>query len=294
MAPTAQIYVGVDLGGARGKTTAVARLSNCSEGPIVEEVLPRGPGNVPWIDDRIVEYLQILGADTTVAINAPLTMPACVRCTLAQCPGEAACVDPAVIWLRTAAASIVETALEQEATGSSRTSPHTKSSQRAIPRSRARLVPYRQRCSEVDLHYNRGLIPRETLGKGTTLVASRGAYLRKRLTSIGFQLNRTLLEVSPRATVHALFGAYKAQGYKRDADPWQTRASIIDGLSDLQFSPRSRFSKEEVLSNDHCFEALLSAYSAYLVHQQGQTLPEDDASVFAMDGWIWVPDGSNV
>jgi hypothetical protein len=106
------------------------------------------------------------------------------------------------------------------------------------------------------------------------------------LASRGFVLHRDLLEVSSRATVHALFGAQKARGYKRDADPWHTRAEIIEELGDLGFAPSSRLAKEDVLRNDHCFEALLSGYTAYLWARDGWALPSD---VFAQDGWIWVP-----
>jgi hypothetical protein len=104
---------------------------------------------------------------------------------------------------------------------------------------------------------------------------------------MGFELNHNLIEVSPRATVHALFGAKSARGYKRDADPWQTRVAIVEGLDDLRFAPQSRLSREEVLRNDHCFDALLSGYTAYLRGRARWPLPPDP--VFMEDGWIWTP-----
>ena len=90
----------------------------------------------------------------------------------------------------------------------------------------------------------------------------------------------------------AFFGERKARGFKRDADPWKTRASIIEQLSGtLRFAPSSRLSREEVLRNDHGFEAVLSAYTAYLWARDDWQIPERDRDVFEQDGWIWAPTG---
>ncbi|MCA9677234.1 MAG: hypothetical protein KC464_19575, partial [Myxococcales bacterium] len=73
-------YVGVDLGGARGKTTAVARLSRRADGTVqVDDVSTRCHGE-PWRDDTLADQLAAVGADAVVAIDAPLTAPACARC----------------------------------------------------------------------------------------------------------------------------------------------------------------------------------------------------------------------
>jgi hypothetical protein len=85
-----------------------------------------------------------------------------------------------------------------------------------------------------------------------------------------------------------MFGPHKAHGYKRDADPWETRAAIVEGLSEsLGFALSSRLSREEVLRNDHCFDALLSGFTAYLWAKDGWEKPTDEA--FDTDGWIWAP-----
>jgi hypothetical protein len=104
----------------------------------------------------------------------------------------------------------------------------------------------------------------------------------------GFTLHENLIEVSPQATVAALFDRRRARGYKRDADPWHTRAEIVEQLGDLGFAPSSRLSREEVLRNDHCFDALVAAYTGYLWARDGWTMPEP-ADVFATDGWVWAP-----
>ncbi|WP_428263515.1 DUF429 domain-containing protein [Haliangium sp.] len=289
-------YIGIDLGGARGKTTAVAHLAPAPEGDddgagiAVREVQTRVHGVDPWHDTILIEYLESLAGPVVIAVNAPLTVPACLRCELPACPGKQACEDPAVQWLYGEGQELVSAALAGDRdriaavpAGAGRRGhrPHARA-----PRSKPVLEPYTHRAAEISLHYGRGLIPRDALGLGTGPIAARAMHLRKRLAGLGYTLHRDLLEVSPRATVQALFGPREARGYKRDADPWHTRAAIVEGLSDLRFAPSSRLSREEVLRNDHCFEALLSAYTAYLWARDGWTLPE---GVYADDGWIWAP-----
>lgn len=287
-------YIGIDLGGARGKTTAVARLSpgDGGTGVSVEEVSTRHGGIDPWYDAVLIDYLARLGSEgSVVAVNAPLTVPACLRCQLTVCPGKDECVDPAVVWLRNEGAEIVAQALENDLDRIVAI-PHTRASStfsgtaRRSQYQRSRIEPYMHRGSEIELCYERGLLPRDCLGLGTGPIAARAAHLRRMLTGLGFDLHRNLLEVSPRATVHALFGARQARGYRRDADPWETRAAIVEQLDDMRFALGSRLSREDVLRNDHCFEALISAYTAYLWARDGWTMP---TGIFGEDGWIWAP-----
>jgi len=244
----------------------------------------------PWHDTVLIDCLTHLGSDAVIAVNAPLTVPACLRCTLPVCPGKAQCEDPAVIWLRTTgqdmAAQALDSDLDRIAAIPRARSVDSRPELRRAPRTRPRIEPYLHRASEVTLHYEHGVLPRDLLGQATGPIASRAAHIRRVLAGAGFTLNHNLLEVSPRVTVHALFGERLARGYKRDADPWETRASILEHLDDMQFAPNSRLSREQVLRNDHCFDALLSGYSAYLWARDGWTRPD---GVFDVDGWIWTP-----
>jgi hypothetical protein len=282
-------FVGVDLGGAKGKSTAVARLRRVDGEPgviAVDEVRTRFRGAEPWGDDALVDYVTSLGDGVVVAIDAPLTVPACVRCVRPACPGYQACEDPATVWLRTAGAELREQAMAADRDRIAAVPAGAVAS--APPPSTARaMAPYTHRCTEVFLHFGRDLVPRENLSQATSPIAARAAHLRRVLASHGFALHENLLEVSPRVTVHALFGSRRARGYKRDADPWQTRAAIVEELGErLRFSPSSRLAREEVLRNDHCFDALLAGYTAYLWALEGWTMPEGP---FAEDGWIVAP-----
>ena len=115
---------------------------------------------------------------------------------------------------------------------------------------------------------------------------ARASQLRRRLRGAGYQLHGNLLEVSPAATIAALCGPRAARGYKRDADPWVTRAQVLEQLRDLAFAPQSRMAREDVLQNDHCFDAVISAYTAYLWARDGWAAAD---GVFADDGWIVAP-----
>ncbi|MEZ4402532.1 MAG: DUF429 domain-containing protein [Kofleriaceae bacterium] len=277
-------FIGVDLGGARGKTTAVTHVVAGERGARVQSVSTRHQGK-PWIDQTLLDFVTGLGDDLVIAINAPLTAPACARCVVPACPGVEACVDPAVVWLRTEGRALAEdTTVTAAAQGASR----ELTVVREPARPRPRLQPYAHRATEVVLCHARGLLPTTQLGAAVGLVAARATHLRRRLVRAGFALHQNLLEVSPAATIAALFDRRKARGYKRDADPWQTRAGIIEQLGDLEFAPVSRMAREDALSNDHCFDSLVAAYTAYLWARDEWTMPEAGAP-FVEDGWIWAP-----
>ncbi len=275
-------FVGVDLGGARGKTTAVAQLRRGDDGRAsVHAVATRHRGE-PWVDDTLLGFVEGLGDDVVVAIDAPLTTPACGRCSLPVCPGVEACVDPAVVWLRTEGRALGEdAAVAGNVVGGA---PVT----RTPARPRLRIQPYTHRATELLVCHDRGLLPPSSVGGAVGLVAHRAVHLRRRLLRAGFELNQNLIEVSPAATIAALFDRRRARGYKRDADPWETRAAIIESLDDLEFSPGSRMAREDVLRNDHCFDAVIDAYTAFLWARDGWTMPDGP---FADDGWIWTPPG---
>jgi hypothetical protein len=288
-------FVGIDLGGSRGKSTAVARLRwNGGAGdPVwVDEVATRHNGE-PWSDDVLIDYLARLGPTSVVAIDVPLSVPACLACHVPVCPGYEACEVPATVWLRTVGEEMQARSLARDgdrvvamSSGASTTRAG------AMPAtSKQTLAPYTHRPTEVYLHYVRDLVPRDQLTHATGPVSARATHLRRVLANHGFALNENLLEVSPRSTVQALFGRRRARGYKRDADPWNTRAQIVEELAcqgQMRFSASSRMSKEEVLRNDHCFDALLSGYTAFLWARDGWQVPPD-AVDFASHGFIWVP-----
>ena len=273
-------FIGVDLGGGRGKTTAIAELRSGPDNVEVIEVAIRAIKQ-PWTDETLVQRLGSSDG-TVIAIDAPLTQPACGRCERPVCPGMEACADPAVVWLRTEGRALVRraTTMIESATSNG----HATST--VVGPAQARLAPYSHRATDVVMTYDRGLLPITALSAPTNAIAARANFLRRRLREAGYTLHANLIEVSPAATVAALCGVRAARGYKRDADPWHTRALILERLGDLAFSPRSRMAREDVLQNDHCFDAVIAAYTAYRWARDGWETP---AGCFADDGWIVAP-----
>ena len=50
-------------------------------------------------DDRIVDILKAKKATFHAFCDAPLDLPPCLKCTLAACPGQSQCQDPAVAYM---------------------------------------------------------------------------------------------------------------------------------------------------------------------------------------------------
>jgi predicted nuclease with RNAse H fold len=257
-------FIGVDLGGGKGKNTAVARLEREDDGVRVDFVGVRDPGGSPFYDEPLLAYL-LEHRDALVAVDAPLVLPACIRCTRFRCPGVRSCVDPTVLWFRQTGDRLV---------GS-----------RGRRGGKPATTPYTQRACEVVLHKRHGVLPRETLGQGMGPLTARAHYLRHALGD-RFRLNENLIEVYPKATVHALFGAPAARRYKRETRTWQVRAGILESLSSTL---RFNVWREGTLQNDHCFDAVIAAYTGYLWAEEQWSLPEQDREVFEIDGWIWFP-----
>lgn len=314
-------FIGVDLGGGKGKTTAVARLRLDDATAQIEpgnlEVIVEDLGaHGPWYDEQLIEYVRGYAADAVLAIDAPLTLTACVRCELPTCPGQSRCEVPTVAWFRQRCA-------RYDSPGSGPGEGPRK----------PRYTPYTQRATEVVLHEDFGITPRETLGQGMGPLTARMAYLRRALAPL-YQLNQNLLEVYPKATLTQLFPdapppiacapggptgtnerlgiRYKdgngqaitlageapkrvgprsevARLYKRSGHAIQTRTRVLSELPGLRFGPGQW--REFAVQNDHQFDALIAAYTAFLWARDGWELPEDPERVFAVDGWIWFPPG---
>ncbi|MCG5053157.1 MAG: DUF429 domain-containing protein [Myxococcales bacterium] len=261
-----QRFIGVDLGGGKGKKTAVAVLSrNGHGGATVERVAPR-LGEKPLYDDRLVQLIQSFDdAPSVVAIDAPLSQPACLRCQVPVCPGQEACEDPAVRVMRRLATDPV--------------SPH-----RDYRRGKPVLTPYTQRATEVYLHRRRSLLPHETPVQSTGPLAARAMHLARALAGT-HQRGESLIEVLPKATVSLL---RLPKPYKRHIRERETRVAILAALEgELAFAPGVW--REECVQSDHVFDAVICALTAFLWARDGWRKPDDLADLPSEDGWIWVP-----
>jgi predicted nuclease with RNAse H fold len=207
----------------------------------------------------------------------------------------AVCEDPAIVWFRTAGAELIAAALPDErervvvVAGNGKNGKNGHSNGHARPE-KPMTTPYTQRATEVVLHRRHGILPRETLGQGMGPLTARAAHLVRALASHGFTQHKNLIEVYPKATLHKLFGETTARRYKGKVNTWETRAGVLESLrGTLEFSRASRMAREDCLANDHCFDAVICAYTAYLWARDGWQIPLEHRDVYLVDGWIYGP-----
>jgi hypothetical protein len=269
--------LGIDLGGGKGKKTALATLRLDGSNATVVDIAPRS-GAVPFYDAALLETIRQYGDETLLCIDAPLTLPPCLRCTVPVCPGQESCVDPSVIEMRALAAETAERLGD-------------RFGDRDTRRGKPPITPYTQRATEIHLACRAGIVAREGLGQGTGPLAARASHLVRALAD-RFTLNVNLIEVYPRATL-GLLGL--ATPFKKHLREREGRARILDALSDeLRFGPG--IWRERCVQSDHLFEAVICAFTGFLWARDGWTLPagaegagtRDDASRLR-DGWIWTP-----
>lgn len=297
-------FIGVDLGGGRGKNTAVARLElsvGASGRPrlgVAEAKVRHGqrgtgradedPGTDAWFrDEALVSYVRRWTDESTVvAVDAPLTVPPCIRCELA-CPGVAACEVPVVGWMRRWGGRLSGSGARRD-------------------RGKPIVTPYTQRATEL-LTAAVGGTPRETLGQGSGPIAARAKYLRQVL-SPRLRLHENLIEVHPRTTIQRRFGDKIDRRLRSGSDErvWATRKQVLAGLTEgIAFD---YVWPELVVRNPHVFASVLCAFTAYLWSRAGGDMAdclrdgatpvaadvlahalEDLGDLWLEDGWIYTP-----
>ena len=253
-------FIGIDLGGGKGKKTALAVLDRSKGGVTVTALHPRS-GELPLYDATLVAAVRDRAEGAAVCVDAPLTLPPCARCCLARCPGQENCVDVEVVAMRRLFAP----------------GPGERGVGR---RGKPAITPYTQRATEAYLLRRRGIRPLEALGQGMGPLTARACFLVRALAD-RFTLNDSLIEVYPRATLELL--GFRDR-YKKRVDK---RIEILARLRDLSFAPGVW--REECRQSDHVFDAVICAYTGYLRSRDGWLGSPELASLFPTAGWVWVP-----
>ena len=317
-----QRFVGVGLGGGRGKNTAVARLeahvdgSGCETLAVVEAKTrfgQRGTGRdsdshaeargaALFHDEVLIDYLRRwVDERTVVAMDVPLTVPACIRCDR-PCPGAENCEVPVVQWMRRHSPQLLR--------------------RRTADSGKPFVTPYTQRATEILLAHQ-SLHPREALGQGTGPLAARAHFLRRAL-SPHLRLHENLIEVHPRATLIRLFGNARERATRHGdlAAVWEARKSVLREMTDaLHFDT---VWPELVARHVQVFHAVIAAFTAYGWSRESWPMPmgqetappgedtpgkpdkpdkpdetfrravEDLDTLWVEDGWIVLPPTSQV
>ena len=262
-------FIGLDLGGGKGKKTALAVLERRADGVAVVGLLPR-PGDPPLYDAALVEAILKRAGDpvapgeppkTLLCVDAPLSLPPCLRCEVPVCPGQDQCVAPSVVEMRRLGGAPADPSRDHR-------------------RGKPAVTPYTQRLTEVYLRERRGIQARETLGQGMGPLTARAVHLLRALAG-RFRPEENAIEVYPKATLALL---RLGEPYKKRAD---ARLRILSRMPDLFFAPGVW--REECVQSDHAFDAIVCAYTGYLWARDGWTLPEECSVAAASEGWIWVP-----
>ncbi len=256
-----QKFVGVDLGGGKGKKTALALLRVIGDEVAVAGLAPRA-GDPPLYDASLIDAIRSAGDDVLVAIDAPLTLPPCLRCQVPVCPGQENCVDPAVVAMHGLTGPAHDSTRDQR-------------------RGKPPVTPYTQRATEVYLDRVRGIQSRETLGQGMGPLTARAIHLLRALAD-RFRLNENVIEVYPKATLK-LLGLCRDNEYKKRME---MRLQILSRLPALTFAPGVW--REECVQSDHLFDAVICAYTGFLWSRDAWQVPVE-ANSPVVDGWIWVP-----
>jgi predicted nuclease with RNAse H fold len=252
-------FIGVDLGGGKGKNTALAVLERTRDGVTVTQLSPK-PKEAPLYDAALVSALLSRAENAVVCVDAPLTLPPCLRCTEPVCPGQEACVDAEVLTMRAFATP-------------------EPGSGRDLRRGKPMVTPYTQRATDLYLR-SRGIRARETLGQAMGPLAGRAAHLVRALGQ-RFRLNHNLIEVFPRATIELL--GFR-EPYRKRVD---RRIDILAALRDLSFGPGVW--REQCRQSDHIFDAVVCAYTGYLRSRDGWKISQTGGDPVDPQGWIWIP-----
>lgn len=257
-------FIGVDLGGGKGKNTALAVLERTRDGVTVTQLSPK-PKEAPLYDAALISALLSRSENAVVCVDAPLTLPPCLRCSEPVCPGQEACVDVEVLTMRAFA----------------RPGP---ASGRDLRRGKPMVTPYTQRATDLYLR-SRGIRARETLGQAMGPLAGRAAHLVRALGR-HFRLNHNLIEVFPRATIELLGFS---EPYRKRVDH---RIDILAALRDLSFGPGVW--REQCRQSDHIFDAVVCAYTGYLRSRDGWKISQTGEHSVDPQGWIWIPPESAI
>lgn len=264
----ARRFIGVSLGGGKGKTTAIARLEWQADGtPLVlvearVKVGHRGSGDEGlasdssetqrlgyFRDQALIDYLGQWPQDECVlAMDVPLRLPPCLSCRL-DCPGSQRCEVPEVAWMRKYARRLLPVAGRSD-------------------RDKPRYSPYSERATDLVNAYFAGAGAQGSSGTVSAL-AARAHYLQKRLRR-DFRPGHNWIEVCPRTAIVRCMGEEIERSTRRGSyeQVWLARRAVllqaIEGLSIRGVWP------DMVARNVHVFRALVSAWLAHRWDAQGR------------------------
>lgn len=263
---TVHRFAGVALGGGKTDRTAVAVLDFYPESPrIFLRALRdrlKGDGEVS-ADETLIHFLTVeeVGLET-VAFDAPLQLPKCIRCDLV-CPGFEACRLPEIRWLWS----------EHEAREKKK-------------RPNKVFTPYTERCAEVAIanHLEEPFHPPHALGANAAPLAARAHFLARRLTGKRFvnpakpeATTPQLIEVYPKLSLWRIGRDLKVpkshlRFHRHAVDSDEARHYFLKQLLDREIVFIYQQDLKTLIESPQAFDAFIGALTAFLKYR-GQTVP---------------------
>lgn len=249
--------VGVDVGGVTGGTTGIAVLTG-SVRPALRwaEAMPRARRGQFVTEEEFFAAVSGGRPDIcdappdVIAIDAPLTLPPCLRCApTCEGPGDG-CSETTAMQCWSAEVSPVTQRLTEACVAKA-------------------TAPFRP--------------PLPTMQLG--VITARSIALARRLRASSHCAK--VLEVYPTGTLHVLGKREPRMAARRTGEPkdkfrhrvLRALEESIDGLDDYV---------RTLGEPGHVFDALLAAYTGWLYLDDGLQ-PPDDRVDEDDDGWIWLP-----
>jgi hypothetical protein len=258
---------GIHLAGPNStKTTLVIMTGHLGEGNLkISSIYDRmGTVNRLFSDDRLFEVLRAEAPDR-VMIDSPLSVPPCVACTRAMCPGVKACEDIAVAYMQ----KMVDT---------------KGSKKRKRP-----MNPQTQRIWDVKESYHwHPSLQEPTYSSNKAPLVVRSLTLQRRLNSLAIpvMLHETSIPhalsvfVEQLGLARELAYQYRAFGVGREK-----RQAILRHLADARLV--SSEIPPEVSATIETFSAYIAAVVAGMEQRDLVSRPENE--FFRDQGWVYLP-----
>ncbi len=279
---TVHRFAGVALGGGKTERTAVAVLEFYPESKRVflRALRDRVKTETSVSSDETLFHLltvEEVGLET-IAFDAPLQLPKCIRCDLI-CPGFEACRLPEIRWLWD----------EHEARGKKK-------------RPNKVFTPYTERCAEVAIanHLEEPFHPPHALGANAAPLAARAHYLARRITrkrvltpSRPDSTDPQLIEVYPKLSVWRIGRDLKVpkshlRFHRHAVDSDESRLFFLKQLMEREIAFIYQQDLKTLIDSPQAFDAFIAALTAFLKYR-GQTVPRPPG--FPKDEiWIEFPE----
>lgn len=236
-------FAGVALGGGKTDKTAVAITEYY---PDQKRLFLRALREKIRGDQSLYHFLteEEPGLET-VAFDAPLQFPKCIRCEL-QCPGFEACKQPEIRWLWD----------EHEL-------------REAKKRPNKVFTPYTERCTEVYIsnHLEEPFHPPHALGSNAAPLTARAHFLARRLQQV--RRGPELIEVFPKLSVWRMGRSLRVpkthlKFHRHAVDSDEARSYFLGQMIERELAFIYQQDAKMMIENPQAFDAFICSITAFL------------------------------